>query len=117
MAALTTNAAPHQGLRVDSLLVAANTGGDTAATGAGLFLLAQNTSGGSLTITIATPGVVDGDLAVADRTFTVAATSGLSVIPLAAVYRDPATGRAAITYPGGVAAGALKVAVIRVPIS
>jgi hypothetical protein len=99
------------------LLAAATSGGDTAQTGGGVFLVAQNTSGGSLTVQVATPRKIDGDLDIADRTFTIAATSGLSFIPLVDLYRDPATGRAAITYPGGVASGALKVAVVRMSTS
>lgn len=116
MGALTTNVVPNQGLRVDNLSGTAPTvGGDTCQTGAGIFLLAKNTSAGALTLTLVTPAVVDGDLAIADRTFSVAATTGESVIPVPDLYRDPATGRAAITYPGGVTG--LTVAVVRVPTS
>lgn len=113
MAALTTSVAPHQGLRVDDKLVAATSGGDDCATGTGVFLLVRNTDGSSKTVTLATPQTVDGDLAVADRTFTVAATSGIHVIPVPDLYRNPATGRAAITYPDGVTG--LSVCVVRVP--
>lgn len=116
MSARTTNAAPRTGLRVDTLLTAAEVGGDTFQTGSGVFLLARNTSGGALDIVLATPGTVDGDLAVADRTFSVPATTGIFAIPLGDVYRNSATGRAAATYPGGIAAGALTVAAIRVPV-
>lgn len=112
MAALTTNVAPHTGLRVDDLLTAADAGGDDCATGEGVFLLVQNTNASTRTVTIATPQVIDGDLAVADRDFTVAATTGLSVIPVPDLYRDPATGRAAVTYD---AVADLTVCVVRVP--
>lgn len=114
MAALPTNVAPHGGLRVDTLLSAAASGGDDAATGAGVFLLVQNTGGSARTVTLVTPQLVDGDLTVADREFAVAATSGLNVIPLPDLYRDPATGRASITYDD---ATGLSVCVVRVPAS
>jgi hypothetical protein len=114
MAALATNVVPNTGLRVDNLTgTTPNVGGDDCATGQGVFLLVKNTSGGALTVTLATPQVVDGDLTVSDRTFTVAATTGQSVIPVPDLYRSPSTGRAAITYPGGVTG--LTVAVVRVP--
>jgi hypothetical protein len=64
------------------------------------------------TVTVATPQVIDGDLAVADRTFTIAATTGQHVIPVPDLYRDPSTGRAAITYDD---ATGLEVCVVRVP--
>jgi hypothetical protein len=98
VAALTTNVVPTAGLRFDNLLVAAAGGGDTAETGAGVFLVVKNASGSSITVTVATPETFDGDLALADRTVSVAATTGQSFIPLTARYRDPATGVAAITY-------------------
>jgi hypothetical protein len=114
MAALTTNVAPNLGLRVDNLTgITPNAGGDDCQTGEGVFLLVKNTSAGALTVTLATPQVIDGDLAVADRTFTIAATTGQSVIPVPDLYRNPSTGRAAITYPGGITG--LTVTVVRVP--
>lgn len=112
MAALAKNPVGAAGLRLDNLLANATSGGDTAPTGKGVFLLAQCT-GSSLTLTIAYPGKYDGDQTVAGRTFTIAATTGLSAIPLRDIYRNPATGVASITYPGGVTG--LKVAVVAVP--
>lgn len=116
MTALPTNVAPHIGLRVDSLLDAspAAVGGDDCATGAGVFLLVRNTGASARTVTIATPQLVDGDLAVADRDFTVPATTGLFVIPVPDLYRDPATGRASISYDD---VTSLSVCVVRVPTS
>ncbi|MFD4258238.1 hypothetical protein ACFWR9_11555 [Streptomyces sp. NPDC058534] len=111
MAALTTNVVPLTGLRFDDLLTAAASGGDDCATGAGVLLVVQNTDAATKDVTLATPEVLDGDLAVADRTVTVAATTGLTVIPVTDRYRDPSTGRAALTYPGGVTG--VKVCVIR----
>lgn len=111
MAALTTNVVSHAGLRVDNLFAAAAGGGDTCQTGKGVSLLVKNT-GTSATVTLATPSTFDGDLAIADRTFTIAATTGESCIPVPDIYRDPATGRAAITYSS---ATNLTVCVVRTP--
>lgn len=112
MAALTTNVVGNTGLRVDNAFVAAAGGGDDCTTGRGVFLLVKNTSGSAVTVTLATPQVVDGDLAVADREFTVAATTGEHCIPVPDLYRNPSTGRAAITYS---AATDVTVCVVRVP--
>ncbi|TDB88354.1 hypothetical protein E1264_11775 [Actinomadura sp. KC216] len=114
MTALPTNVAPHAGLRVDSLLTAsaAAPGGDDCATGVGVYLLVRNTGGVARTLTLATPQVVDGDLAVADRPFTIAATTGIHVIPVPDLYRNPSTGRAAITYDD---ATGLQIIAVRVP--
>jgi hypothetical protein len=112
MAALTTTVVPLQGSQMDAALVAAAAGGDTASTGSGVFLVVKNADAGSHTVTLATPGTVDGDLAVADRTVTVAAGK-TEFIPLTARYRDPSTGRAAVTYDG---VTSVSVAVFRVPV-
>lgn len=96
MAALTTNVIPIAGLRIDNLFVSAAGGGDDAETGPGIDLIVK-TAGTLTTVTIVTPETVDGDLAVADRTFTTVAT-GESKIPLTSRYRNPSTGRASITY-------------------
>lgn len=100
MAALTTNVIPNQGLRFDTLLVAAAGGGDDAETGPGVFLVVKNASGGAITVTVVTPEVFDADLTLADRTVSVPATVGYSFIALTSRYRDPTTGRATITYSG-----------------
>lgn len=112
MAALTTNAVPLTGLQLEDLLVPATSGGDTAATGAGLFLAVKNADSSSHTVTLATPETVDGDLAVADRTATVGAGK-TRMVPLTARYRNPSTGRASITYD---AVTSVSVAVVRVPV-
>lgn len=108
MAALSTQQAVAAGLSVSYSSAAA--GGDTAATGPGLALLVSNGDASSHTVTLATPGTVDG-LAIADRAVTVAA-GALAVIPLADIYRNPSTGLASITYD---AVTSLQVAVVRVP--
>ncbi len=110
MAALATHPVPLVGLQLDGQLVAATSGGDTALTGAGVFLAVKNADSASHTVTLVTPGTVDGDLAVADRAVIVAA-SKTQLIPLTATYRDPASGRASITYDG---VTSVSVAVIRV---
>lgn len=98
MAALTTNVAPLTGIRFDDKLVAAAGGGDTAQCGAGVLLAVKNGDASPHTVTIVTPGTVDG-LAVADRAVVVAAGQTF-VIPLTDRYRNPSTGRAAISYDG-----------------
>ncbi|KUN92036.1 hypothetical protein [Streptomyces caeruleatus] len=82
---------------VAAAATAANAGGDTAPVGPGRFLYVNNGSGGSITVTIATPGTVSG-LAVADTAVAVAAGKH-AIIPLSNVFRG-SNGRAAITYSG-----------------
>jgi hypothetical protein len=107
--ALTKNPVGSAGLAVP-FTTADTASGNTAPTGSGVFLLIKNT-GTSATVTIAYPSKYDGDQTVTGRTFTVAATTGESVIPLRDIYKDPATGLAAITYSGGT----LSVCVVAVP--
>lgn len=113
MAALTTNVVPRAGLRFDDLLTAAAGGGDDCATGAGVLLIVKNADASSHTVTLATPETVDGDLAVADRAVAVAA-GAQALIPVTDRYRNPSTGRCAITYDG---VTSVTVAVIRVATS
>lgn len=110
MAALSTHAVPLQGLQLDAQLVAATSGGDDCQTGQGVFLVVKNADASSHAVTLATPQTVDGDLTVSDRTVSVAAGK-TSFIPVTDRYRDPATGRAAITYDG---VTSVTVAVVRV---
>jgi hypothetical protein len=113
MTALVTQVVPNVGVDISTSLVAA-TNGDTAACGSSTFLLVKNASGAGITVTIATPGVVDGRLAIADSTSpSIALTSGLGLIPLpSALYADPTTGLATVTYS---ATSSVTVAVVRVP--
>ncbi|MFG2328249.1 hypothetical protein ACGFMM_01350 [Streptomyces sp. NPDC048604] len=113
MAALTTNVVPLTGLRFDNLLTAAAGGGDDCATGAGVLLVVSNGDASPHTVTLATPETVDGDLAVADRAVVVAAGAE-AVIPVTSRYRNPSTGRCAITYDG---VTSVTVAVVRVATS
>jgi hypothetical protein len=102
-----------QGLQLDAQLGPATSGGDDCQTGAGVFLVVKNADASSHTVTLVTPGTVDGDLAIADRAVVVAAGK-TELIPLTATYRNPATGRANITYD---AVTSVSVAVIRVSTS
>ena len=113
MALLSTQVVPVTGLRYDNTLVAAAGGGDTAETGGGVFLVVKNASGASITVTLVTPEVFDGDLTLLDRAVSVAATTGQSFIPLTSRYRDPTTGVASITYS---AVTSVTVGVFRVPV-
>lgn len=77
---------------------AASAGGDTAPVGGGLVLHVSNGGGSSVTVTVVTPGTLDG-LAIADASVSIPA-AGHGFVPLTSVYRDPVTGRANITYSG-----------------
>ncbi|KOG21999.1 hypothetical protein [Streptomyces viridochromogenes] len=89
---------------------AAAAGGDTAPVGKGLVLHVVNGSGSAVTVTVVTPGTIDG-LAVADAALSVpAGASGF--IPLGNVYRNPSTNRAAVTYS---ATTTVSVAVLQLP--
>jgi len=112
MAALATNSVPLTGLQLDAQLVAATAGGDTAPTGAGVLLVVKNADAGSHTVTLAIPLEIDGDRKVPDRTVTVAAGK-TELIPVTARYRDPSSGRAAITYD---AVTSVTVGVVRVDV-
>lgn len=110
MAALSTTVVPLTGAAVT--YTAAAGGGDTCQVGAGVLLLVKNDDASSHTVTLATPGTVNG-LAIADRAIAVAAGTEMA-IPITNDYRDPATGRAAISYDG---VTSVTVAVVRVPVS
>jgi len=97
LAAMTTNTVPLQGLRFDNLLAAVSASDDCEA-GPGLYLIVKNANASACTVTLVTPGLIDGDLAIADRTVSVPATTGYTIIPVTSSYRDPTTGRATITY-------------------
>lgn len=108
MATLTTQVIGQAGTAIT--FVSATLAGDQCATGSDVKLLVKNGDASSHTVTLVTPGQVDGDLAIADRQVTVAAgeTRG---IPVTDRYRDPATGLASLTYDA--APATLTVAVIR----
>jgi len=108
MAALTTTVVGVAGATV--AYTAAAGGGDTCQAGAGMLLLVKNGDASSHTVTLVTPGTVNG-LAIADRPVVVAAGAEVA-IPVTNDYRNPSTGRASITYD---AVTSLTVAPIRVP--
>lgn len=110
MAALPTQVPALAGLAVDFDPAAG--GGDTCLTGAGVLLLVKNGDAGSHTVTLVTPGTVNG-LAIADRAIPVAA-GAIEAIPVTSAYRNPSTGRANITYDG---VTSVEVAVIRVAVT
>lgn len=111
MAALPTTVAALGG--TPYTLQNATAGGDDCQTGAGVLLLVTNGDAASHTVTLVTPGTIDGDLAVGDRAVTVAAGASVAV-PVTDRYRDPSTGRASLTYD---AVTSLQVAVVRVATS
>lgn len=81
MALLTTQQMSSAGVAIT--LAAAAGGGDTADISSGhTFLWVKNGGGGSITVTLTTPGTVDGDLAVSDRTVTVANGAERMIGPL-----------------------------------
>ncbi|WP_031165954.1 hypothetical protein [Streptosporangium roseum] len=92
-----------------STLTAAAGGGDTATPGDGVFLEVFNSDASSKTVTIATPGTVDG-LAIADRAITIPAGERWK-IPLTRMYAG-GDGQATITYSAvtSVTVGVFKVA-------
>lgn len=96
MATLTTQPMISTGL-APSYQAAAG-GGDALVPSSTTFLHVINGGGSPVTVTLVTPGVVDGDLAIADRAITV--TNGTNkMIPVSPeTFRDPATGLATITY-------------------
>lgn len=110
MAALTTTVVPLTGAAV--AYTAAAGGGDDCQTGAGVLLLVKNDDASPHTVTLETPETFKG-LAIADRQVAVAAGAEVA-IPVTNDYRNPSTGRAAITYD---AVTSVTVAVIRVPVS
>ncbi|MDN3356083.1 hypothetical protein [Actinomadura sp. DC4] len=84
-------------------------GGDKCVPGSDTKLLIKNGAGSSVTVTLGTPGKVDGDLDIQDRTRVVAA-GAMDGIKVTDRYRDPVTGLASISYSS---ATSVTVAVIR----
>lgn len=98
MAALATQTVVRTGLT--PTFAAATGGGDTMATGDTMFLVIK-TAGTGCTVTIATPGTVEGQ-AIADVAVVVGATTEKWIGPITqSFFGDPATTpayRALITY-------------------
>jgi hypothetical protein len=108
MAILSAQALPLGGLQPTYSNAAS--GGDQAPVGEKLVLHVRNDDASAKTVTVATPGTVGG-LAVADAQQVVPA-DGDAFIPLKGAFRDPMTGRAAITYS---AVTSVTVAVLQLP--
>lgn len=77
--------------------------GDVVDVSNGVFLSVINGGGGSINVTVQTPGTVDGDLAVADRVVAVPVGTTPKLIPLnSQAYKQPTgsadVGRAYVDY-------------------
>lgn len=93
-----------------STLAAATGAGDTCTAGDGVFLEVNNGNAAVRTVTLATPGLVDG-LAIADRAVAIPAGERWK-IPVPRVYAKP-DGQCDITYTpdaASVTVGCFKVA-------
>ena len=98
MATLATQVVADTGLAPTTASAAG--GGDKCAAGQGCFLYVLNGGGSSITVTLATPQIYQGDLALADRTVTVA-NGTFKLIAVPAFYANPAdSGLCSITYSG-----------------
>ncbi|MDA2805706.1 hypothetical protein [Nocardiopsis suaedae] len=109
MATLSVQEAPVSGLAA-VVWTAAAAGGDEAPTGRDLVLLVNNTDTASHTLTVVTPGTVDG-IGLEDVTVGVAA-GDVAVVPLREVYRDSSTRRAALSLD---AETGVEYALVRLP--
>ncbi len=109
MATLAAQNVPQIGGRTPTYTAAA-VGGDRVPAGDGVLVGVRNTSAAAITVTLATPGTVEGDLAIADRAYTVPATNGELWFPVGPNYRA-SDGLADLTYS---ATAGLTVACIRV---
>lgn len=92
--------------------VAASAGGDKVVPGAGSYVHVKNGSGASITVTLVTPGSVDG-LAIADRAVAVGAGAEAK-IAVPNLYKDPTDGLAALTYS---AVTSLTIGSFRAPVA
>lgn len=83
--------------------------GDTAACGNGEKLIVQNSSGASVTVTIAVPGNLATGDPYPDKQYTIP-VGQMWVLPLYQIYADPADGLAHITWgaTASVTRGVLK---------
>lgn len=98
MALLTVQNITRSGL-APSYSAAAGGGDTIPSPDSETFLHVRNGGGSAITVTIATPGTVLGDLAVADVSVSVPAGGERMIGPLPyAHFADPATGNASISY-------------------
>lgn len=70
---------------------------DTFVGGTGRHLLVNNASAGTRTVTLVTPELVEGTLAVTDRAFSSISAGTIWEIPIPARYNDPTTGQGIVT--------------------
>lgn len=109
MAQLSAQEMPWNGF--EPTLDPADSAGDEAPVGSGMFLYISNSGTAAATVTVSTPGTAHG-AAIAEAQPSVAA-GGSHMLPLlAALYRNPSTGRADISYSD---ATDLSVAVVKLP--
>lgn len=109
MATLTTQTITRAGL--NATYAAASGGGDKIKPGDAVFLHIKNGDSGSHTVTIATPGTVEGQ-AIADLAVAVPAGENRMIGPLsAALFRNPSDGLVGVTYD---AVTSVTVAAIRI---
>lgn len=109
MAILTTSVVTDKGTALT--MVSAAVGGDKCAAGAGCFLAVTNGGENPITVTLVTPQVERGDLALDDREVTVA-DGATRLIAVPEFYANRAdSGLCAVTYSGvtSVTVAALRV--------
>jgi hypothetical protein len=94
MAILTVQTVPTSGSV--PTFASASAGGDQAPIDKSYFLVVRNGGASPITATVVTPGTFKG-LPIGDAALTVPA-GGSGFLPLDAIYRDPVTGRANVTY-------------------
>ncbi len=107
MAILSAQVVPQIG-GLAPAYVAATATGDRVPTGEGILVHVKNGHTAAQNVTLVTPGTVEGDLAIADRTYSVPA-GGERMFPVGLNYRA-ADGLADLTYSG---VTALTLAVLR----
>jgi hypothetical protein len=94
MATVSTEPVPTTGLEATANAATPTTGDKVRPDS---IVRVINASGGSVTVTMVTPQLVDGDLAVTDRTVAVPAGEA-RYIRATATYRNPADGLVTITW-------------------
>ncbi len=109
MATLAAQAVP-QNSGLTPTYNAAAAGGDRVPAGNGVLVVVKNASTAAVTVTLVTPGTVEGDLAIADRSYSVPASTGEVWFPVGSNYRA-ADGLATINYS---AVTSVTVACVRV---
>lgn len=100
MATLTVTAVSRAGVTAGPVAATSGGGGDEFPNDGRTLLEVVNGGGGSITVTLDIKQTVDGG-AVTDRTVTLAAGARKRIGPFPpAIYNDPTTGRAKVTFSG-----------------